>query len=549
MMNKALLKSKGLPAIDLLEEAVRLLRRAPASALVAYYLGAVPCMLAALYFIADMSRSAFAADRLFESAAGMAGAYLWMKCWQTVFTSRLSADLLLKEPPQWTPGRVARMALAQMAAQPTGLILRPAAVILVLPTVFTEIFYQNITVLGDGEQGSLWDLLRRSYAQCRLWPGQAHLATTVLVVFRFFLWVNIYAVIKTAPEALKSYFGVESVFSQHPWDLLNPTLLAASFAGVYLCLDPIRKAFTVLRCFHGSALRTGGDIEVQLKRVRLSRPAYGVAAALILLFSGWLLPMPVAAAMKEEPKVNAQELNRSLDDVLERREYAWRAPRERKALSKEQESWLSQMTKNLDHWLKRLLWKFSHWLGPLIEKFFRWLFGDGTSSESGSHDWMSMLGSVRFLFIMLLAAAAILLAILVVRARRRIPTSEARAEPLTPQPDLSQENVTADQLPEDGWLNLASELIQRGELRLALRASYLASLAHLGQRELIRLAKYKSNRDYDRELQRRARSQNELLAAFEGNLQAFERAWYGEHPVTPETLTDFTKKLQTIRAC
>ena len=207
------------------------------------------------------------------------------------------------------------------------------------------------------------------------------------------------------------------------------------------------------------------------------------------------------------------------------------------------------MTKNLDHWFKRLAWKFGHWLGPLIEKLFHWLFGEGRSEESGSHDWLSVLGSVRFLFIMLLIAAATLLAILVVRARRRIPTSEARAEPLTSQPDLSQENVTADQLPEDGWLNLASDLIQRGELRLALRASYLASLAHLGQRELIRLAKYKSNRDYDRELQRRARSQSELLAAFEGNLDAFERSWYGEHPVTPETLTDFTKKLQTIRAC
>ena len=548
-MTKARLKSQGPPAIDLLEEAVRLLRRAPASALVAYYIGAVPCMVGALYFIADMSQSAFAADRLFESAAGLAGAYLWMKCWQTVFTSRLSADLLLKEPPRWTPGRVARMALAQMAAQPTGLILRPAAMVLLLPTVFTEIFYQNITVLGNGEQGSLWDLLRRAYRQCRLWPGQAHLATTVLVVFRFFIWVNIWIAIYMAPAALKSYFGMETVFSQHPWSLLNPTLLAASFAGVYLCLDPIRKAFTVLRCFHGSSLRTGGDIEVQLKRVRLSRPAFGAAAALILLLSAWSASLPVAAAMKEEPKVNAQELDRSLNDVLERREYAWRAPRERKALSQDQESWLSQMTRNLDHWFKRLAWKFGHWLGPLIEKFIHWLFGEGRSEESGSHDWLSVLGSVRFLFIMLLIAAATLLAILVVRARRRIPTSEARAEPLTSQPDLSQENVTADQLPEDGWLNLASDLIQRGELRLALRASYLASLAHLGQRELIRLAKYKSNRDYDRELQRRARSQSELLAAFEGNLDAFERSWYGEHPVTPETLTDFTKKLQTIRAC
>ena len=74
-------------------------------------------------------------------------------------------------------------------------------------------------------------------------------------------------------------------------------------------------------------------------------------------------------------------------------------------------------------------------------------------------------------------------------------------------PDLNEESVTADQLPEDGWLQLARELMERGELRLALRASYLAGLAHLGHRELIHLARHKSNRDYDRELHRRARAQ------------------------------------------
>ena len=547
-MNKAGLKRGGRPAIDLLEEAVRLLRRAPATALVAYYIGAVPCLLGALYFIADMSRSAYAADRLFESAAAMAGLYLWMKCWQTVFTSRLSAELLLQEPPRWTPGRVARMALAQIAAQPSGLILRPAAVFLLLPTVFTEIFYQNITVLGDGEQRGLGDLLRQAYAQCRLWPKQAHVAAMILVIFRFFVWLNVCLAIFMAPLALKMFFGIETMFSQDPWSMLNTTFFAASFAGVYLCLDPIRKAFTVLRCFHGCSLTTGADIEVQLKRLRLARPAAAAAAALILFLSAGLAPMPATAGMREEPKVNAQDLNRSLDDVLERREYAWRARRDRAAFSSRQESWLSEIGRNMEAWVQRMIWKLGRWIRPLMEKIARWLFG-GERSGGGEHDWLSMLSSVRFLFIVLLVAAAALLLILVVRARRRIPIAQARAEPLASQPDLSQENVTADQLPEDGWLNLAGELIERGELRLALRASYLASLAHLGQRELIRLARHKSNHDYDRELQRRARSQPALLAAFEGNLDAFERAWYGEHPVTEATLTDFSEKLQTIRAC
>jgi hypothetical protein len=549
-MNKAGLKRLGRPAIDLLEESVRLLRRAPATAIIAYYIGAVPCVLGLLYFIADMSRSAYAEDRIFESAAAMAGLYVWMKCWQTVFTSRLSAELLLEKPPQWTPGRIARMTLAQMAVQPTGLLLRLAAMFLLIPTIFAEIFYLNITVLGDGRQRGLGELLAQAYAQCRFWPKQSHVASLLLWVFRFFVWVNVCVAIAMAPMALKMFFGIETMFSQDPWAMLNTTFFATSFAAVYLCTDPIRKAFTVLRCFHGSSLRTGGDIEAQLKRVRLSRPAAAAVGALILLLSvGWL-PMPASAAMKVEPKVNAEDLNRSLNDVLERREYAWRAPRERTAQAREEEGWLSKIGKGMSDWAQRMIWKVRRWAGPLWEKFWRWLLGDKASTSSSSYDWLSMLSSVRFLFIVLLAAAAALLLIVFLRGRRRrTPTSVARAEPLASQPDLNQENVTADQLPEDGWLNLASELIQRGELRLALRASYLASLAHLGQREFIRLARHKSNHDYDRELQRRARSQPELLAAFGGNLDAFERAWYGEHPVTPETLTEFSEKLQTIRAC
>jgi len=82
-----------------------------------------------------------------------------------------------------------------------------------------------------------------------------------------------------------------------------------------------------------------------------------------------------------------------------------------------------------------------------------------------------------------------------------------------------------------------------------LRASYLAGLAHLGQRELISIARHKSNLDYERELQRRARSREELLSAFDANLEAFERAWYGLHEVTRDMLTGFNANLERIRAC
>jgi hypothetical protein len=53
------------------------------------------------------------------------------------------------------------------------------------------------------------------------------------------------------------------------------------------------------------------------------------------------------------------------------------------------------------------------------------------------------------------------------------------------------------------WTRLGREFRQRGELRLALRAFYLASLSHLAAKGLVTVARFKSNRDYERELRRR----------------------------------------------
>ncbi len=545
-MKRRDLQRSGQPASDLLEEAVRLLRSAPATAWLAYFIGTVPCLLGALYFLADMSQSADAHQRLFGSSVALAAVWLWMKCWQAVFCCRLRAELLLLDPPRWTVGRVARLAVAQIALQPAGLILRPLAMQLVLPYWWTATFFQNVTVLGDGEHGSLWTLCRRAFAEALRWPLQMHLAASLLKVFGFFVWLNIAIAMFAVPQMGKTLFGIESVFTQHPMGMLSATFFAASFAALYLCLDPLRKAINVLRCFYGSSLRSGADLEVQLKAVCRPGPGTPTLALSALLFLATLLPLPAHAAMKEEPKVSSTELGQSLDDVLERREFTWRSPREKQA-AVEDGSWWGKMRKDFGAWMEDVVTKTKRWMNRTLKKIGDWLFPDKDPSTRGSGGFLSWFSNVRVISIALLVLAAILLIVMLMR--RRLPVTAAQAEPVAPVPDLNEEHVTADQLPEDGWLQLARELQDRGQLRLSLRASYLASLAHLGHRELIRLARHKSNHDYDRELQRRARANAELLGAFDRNLDSFERAWYGEHEVTPQTLGDFSQNLERIRAC
>jgi len=94
---------------------------------------------------------------------------------------------------------------------------------------------------------------------------------------------------------------------------------------------------------------------------------------------------------------------------------------------------------------------------------------------------------------------------------------------------------------------MARDLLSRGDLRLALRAFYLATLAHLAQRNLVTIARHKSNRDYERELGRRAHALPELTSRFNENVSIFDRIWYGMHEVNDALLEHFQRNVERIK--
>jgi hypothetical protein len=95
---------------------------------------------------------------------------------------------------------------------------------------------------------------------------------------------------------------------------------------------------------------------------------------------------------------------------------------------------------------------------------------------------------------------------------------------------LRKEDVSAALLPEEEWLAMSRDFAARGEWRLAMRAMYLSALAGLARREMLSLARGKSNREYARELSRKAHQHPEMLEPFQGLMHDFERVWYGCHP-------------------
>jgi hypothetical protein len=536
--------SKG--AIEIIEEAVHLVRGAAPFTLAAYYIGALPFVLGLLYFWADMSTSPFAYRHLAEASLGITFLFLWMKVCQANFARHLHETLLARRVAPLTPSQFGRILHHQAALQPTGLFFLPVAILPILPFPWVFAFYQNLAVLAPKETGGLGKLVKRCFTQAALWPKQNYALLAMLAGFFLFVFLNWCIVCYMLPGLVKTLFGIETTFSRSGLSMLNTTFFAATTGLSYLCVDPIVKAAYVLRCFYGESLKSGEDLKAELKSVTL---APHVA---ILLVSFWLLiPAGSRAATDVAPsepanarQIPATELDSAIQKVIQQKKYTWRMPREKVREDSGEEGIIARFLRKVGRMIRTWLQNAWEWILERLRELF-----NRSRSRSGSGSGYGWMVSLQLLLYTLIAVAIVCLLILLYRAllSRRKKAQLIVAEPVQPIPDLRDENIAADQLPEDGWTTLARELLARGELRLALRAFYLASLAHLAGRNLIRIARFKSNRDYEHELKRRGHSFPGLLSTFGNNVSIFERTWYGLHEIDPDLVNEFAANVERIR--
>jgi hypothetical protein len=238
-----------------------------------------------------------------------------------------------------------------------------------------------------------------------------------------------------------------------------------------------------------------------------------------------------------------QELDRAIAEVLSRPEYAWRMPG-KKSASAGGTGFLASFLAQLADFAERALRKIGRAMSRILDWLRRWL-RPRRPREGGSLDWQQ---SVRGLLFALLAAAVSLLAVALYRAwrRRKGAVPATVATPLPTAAEIQEDRVAADQLPADQWMAVAREFLRKGELRLALRAMFLAALAHLAQAQRLSIARHKSNREYLGELRRRAHDRPDVLAAFAANVRVLERIWYGVHPATPDLVEAFTQNQEVL---
>jgi hypothetical protein len=343
--------------------------------------------------------------------------------------------------------------------------------------------------------------------------------------------------------------GIETVFSRSPMAMLNSTFFMSILGLTYLCVDPVVKTLYVLRCFYGESLQSGEDLKAELRQFSVSAPA--IAASIVLLLSSsssfsFSTP-PVTEPVPAEPATSVSSeayplsrsgtiappiLDQEIQRVIEQRKYSWRGPREQiLEPASDKPGIISRFIDSVWSTLRKWVRNFFEWLGEFLRKLFArpW-----KSNFSGFGSGGVVLQILLYLLIVLVACAIGYFIYLALTRSGRLAEAII-AESVQPLPDVADENISAEQLPEDGWTRLANELLQRGEFRLA-------------GRNLVSLAKFKSNHDYERELQRRGHSFPELLKIFGDNVSVFERIWYGLHEINAELVRQFAANVQKIKA-
>jgi hypothetical protein len=531
-------------ALRVIDETVHLLRTAPGLLLSVYYLGSVPFVLGLLYFWADMSRSPNANEYSAAAALGLSALFVWMKVWQTIFVLRVLERISGDVPHRLSLRQIASITATQTLIQATRFIVMPVAALLAIPFGYCYAFYHNTAVYVGRDSLDFKPTCQWAWRQAKLWPRQNHLLICIFWLFGFVIFLNVSMATLIIPQLMKSLFGVETVFTLGGIAVLvNSTFWIAMLGMTYLLLDPFVKTAYVIRCFYGSALGSGADLKKELNRI-LNSGAKLIAGLLIVVLS----ITPVLSIAETPATVAPGELDQSIEEIMNRPEFSWRMPRET-ADRKEPESrgpleaalrWLLDVISKGIKTIKDWITSFIDWLESLLPE-------SRGQPVNPDKNWKT---PVRIALLLLSFLFLAIMAFIFIRIwqRRRTKPVETISTSAIPVPDLTDEKVKADDLSTHHWLSLAGELVDKGELRLAMRALYLATLAHLADYEMITIESYKSNREYEHELKRRAHEHRELISIFSNSLTVFERAWYGMYHIARSEFDSFSKNQKRIIA-
>ncbi|PYS25721.1 MAG: hypothetical protein DMF72_00860 [Acidobacteria bacterium] len=178
-------------------------------------------------------------------------------------------------------------------------------------------------------------------------------------------------------------------------------------------------------------------------------------------------------------------------------------------------------------------------LERLLERFVRWLsslFPKTKPIQPGGSPIISMLAQILIVGICVAA-----IALLIWRYGPRLVSGRRKQKAKREARIVLGERLEPDQSAAD-LLAQAEALAREGNLRAAIRKAYIALLCELGDRKIISLAQYKTNRDYLNSVRDKAG----LYGSMRQLTQSFELHWYGLVPVGENDWNEFRNGYRRI---
>jgi hypothetical protein len=324
-----------------------------------------------------------------------------------------------------------------------------------------------------------------------------------------FAFVNAYALLAMGLLLAHSLLGLEVAFVSSFLSTDNAFVLLAVTAFTLVAFEPLRAAISAQAFVVARSRRDGADLHAavdaaiasSLPRARLTqRGSLPPSAAALWLLASLLAPTAARAqaseALDEDEPVFVQEESAAdrqvrdhVGDILGRREFREFAERD------------------------------TGWLGDLFDRFSEWL--KNLALDDDEQEQESTLPDVALPSLspwVLIAIIALALGLIALYAGTR-----TRAGPRVPPAGVDRAQVLAAEpltLIDDAAAHAA-----RGDMRAALRALYLATLASLDRGRLIEFEPSKTNWQYIRAMPR-----GQARKLFSDFTVIFDRKWYGHEP-------------------
>jgi len=530
--------------IDLLETALHLLRCLSSSSWLFYLLGTLPFVLGLLFFFSEMIFHPFASARCLPESMGLVLLYIWMRSWQAIFAQQLFKTLSHQPASPISFQSMLRQAGFQAAYATRGLALFPFAAvsIILLPWIFA---YSNMLCLVDLNQ-PFAKAAKEARKMARSQTKQNVRGLFLFLLIWLIVFLNVNLLFFILPYLLKTLLGIETVLSQSYFWINNSVIMLFAFVLTYVILDPLLKSFYTVRFFFASSAETGGDLFAELRQLALPAKRLGVRLILLLL-PLFLFSTPLRAKelqhLNTAPKIERHQLDQAISQTSRDPEFIWRkkviSNHKKNVVSRFVESFFEQIRvlrrKIADFWKKWFPENKEH-----LKKKKEVPFKTGAGSTS-------FLKTVSF-FLLLFLLFVLLLFLAKVFLNQKGAVNQKSIKPVSPENiDMDDENLVASLLEEEEWIQLARELFEKGELRQALRAWFFAHLAFLSRKELLLIARFKSNLDYHRELKRRTRFKPAIELRFKKIITLFEQAWYGTHEANPTEIEQMKKSLEEMQ--